>query len=179
MPLVYTIVLFDQSPAEFRNDTEHYIHFGRMKTDTDIMPNSIVRQVYVTLDIFKQQMQNKPINTELEAWMTLLSSQDLDIIEELLTNFEGFDDIYREIFQLRTNPEELIQMYGNIFYDADRNEDRLILEEMQDKIDGMATTIAERDDALAKCGVAIAARDNAIADLQATIASLQKQLADK
>jgi hypothetical protein len=130
MPLVYSIVLFEEIPSELRPDSGHYIHFGRMKTDTGIVLDSIIRYVYVTLDIFKKQMHNNPIKTELEAWLTLLTTQDMDTIEELITSFEGFGEIYREVFQLRTKPEELIQMYDNIFYEADRNEDRLLIEEM-------------------------------------------------
>jgi hypothetical protein len=129
-----------------------------MQTDTGITPSSINRHVYVTLDIFKKRMQNNPIRTEREAWLTLLTTQDLGLIEELITNFTGFDEIYKEIFQLRTRPEELIQMYDNPFYEADRNEDRLIIEEMRDEINAQTATIA---------------------DLQATIAALQQQLADK
>jgi uncharacterized coiled-coil protein SlyX len=49
-------------------------------------------------------------------------------------------------------------MYDNIFYEADRNEDRLLIEEMKD-------TIAERD--------------ATIADLQETVKALQQQLANK
>jgi uncharacterized coiled-coil protein SlyX len=172
MPLVYSIVLFEQSPAALCADTEHYLHFGRMKTDTGIVPDSINRHVYVALDIFQKQMHNKPVTTELEAWLMLLTTQDLSLIEELITNFEGFGEIYQEIFQLRTKPEELIQMYDNIFYEADRNEDRLIIEEMQDTIDAQKTTIAERN-------ATIAERNATISNLEATITALQQQLAER
>jgi hypothetical protein len=179
MPLVYSIVLFEKSPSELSSDSKHYLHLGRMKTDTGIVLDSIIRYVYVTLDIFKKQMHNKPINTELEAWLTLLTTQDMDTIEELITNFEGFDEIYKEIFQLRTKPEELIQMYGNIFYEADRNEDRLLIEEMKDTIVDQSNTIADQSNTIADQSNTIAERDATIADLQATVISLQQQLANK
>jgi hypothetical protein len=186
MPPVYSIVLFEQSPSELRSDTKHYIHFGRMKTDTGIELDSIIHYVYVTLDNFKKQMHNNPIKEELDAWLTLLSTQDLDVIEELVTNFEGFDEIYKEIFQLRTKPEELIQMYNNIFYEADRNEDRLLIEEMQDMIVERDNTISAQSDAIAERDNAIVERDNtisaqsdAIAERDARIAELEQQLASK
>jgi uncharacterized coiled-coil protein SlyX len=56
-------------------------------------------------------------------------------------------------------------MYDNIFYEADRNEDRLLIEEMKD-------TIVEREATIAEC-------EATIADLQATVKALQQQLANK
>jgi hypothetical protein len=113
-------------------------------------------------------MHNNPIKTELEAWLTLLTTQDMDTIEELITSFEGFGEIYREVFQLRTKPEELIQMYDNIFYEADRNEDRLLIEEMKD-------TIAEREAALAERDATIAEKDSALAEQDSLIRQLQAE----
>jgi uncharacterized coiled-coil protein SlyX len=179
MPLVYSIVLFEESPSELRPDSGHYIHFGRMKTDTGIVLDSIIRYVYVALDIFKKQMHNNPIKTELEAWLTLLTTQDMDTIEELITSFEGFGEIYREVFQLRTKPEELIQMYDNIFYEADRNEDRLLIEEMKDTIADQSNTIAERDATIAKQNDIITALQASVEKLQASFDALQQQLANK
>jgi hypothetical protein len=68
----------------------------------------------------------------------------------------------------RTKPEELIQMYGNIFYEADRNEDRLLIEEMKDTIVNQSNTITDQSNTIAE-------RDATIADLQATVISLQQQ----
>lgn len=49
------------------------MHTARMKTDTGIELDSISLHIYVTLDIFREQMQNKAVMTELEAWLMLLS----------------------------------------------------------------------------------------------------------
>jgi hypothetical protein len=40
--LLQSNVLFEQSPSELRSDTDHYIHFRRMKTDTGIELDSTV-----------------------------------------------------------------------------------------------------------------------------------------
>jgi len=38
--------------------------------------------------------------------MTLFTSHDLSQIEYLLTHFEGFDEIYHELFQMREEIKE-------------------------------------------------------------------------
>ena len=35
-----------------------------------------MRNLFVPLDIFHKTMENKDINTELEAWLTFLSTDD-------------------------------------------------------------------------------------------------------
>jgi hypothetical protein len=52
MPHVYSIVLFEQNPSELRSDTDHYLHFGRMKTDTGIVLDSIIRYVYASVKFY-------------------------------------------------------------------------------------------------------------------------------
>jgi hypothetical protein len=59
-------------------------------------------------------------------------------------------------------------MYDNIFYEADRNEDRLLIEEMKD-------TIAEREAALAERDATIAEKDSALAEQDSLIRQLQAE----
>jgi hypothetical protein len=172
MPLVYCIVLFEQSPGEFGRDKEHYIHTARMKTDTGIEPDSISRHIYVTLDIFREQMQNKAVTTELEAWLMLLSTQNMDRIVELIENFDGFDQIYNEIFQMRTEPEELIKMYDSCFRELDRNEEQMYLEELQDVIAEKENLIAEKEDIIAE-------KENLIAEKEDIIAEKENLITEK
>jgi hypothetical protein len=186
MPLVYCIVLFEQSPEVFSSDREHYIHRARMKTDTGIEPDSISRHIYVTLDIFREQMQNKAVTTELEAWLTLLSTQNLDKIAELIEGFDGFDRIYSEIFQMRTKPEELVKMYDSCFRELDRNEEQMYMEELQDAIAEKETALAEKanalvekTNALAETETALAEKTNALAETETALAEKTNALAEK
>jgi hypothetical protein len=179
MPLVYCIVLFEQSPGEFGSDKEHYIHTARMKTDTGIQPDSISRHIYVTLDIFREQMQNKAVTTELEAWLTLLSTQNLDRIAELVENFDGFDQIYNEIFQMRTQPEELIKMYDSCFRELDRNEEQMYLEELQDIIAKNKEILAETEKSLAETKESLAETKESLAETKESLAKNEDIIAKK
>lgn len=120
MPPVLSISLMESSPGEFHKFPSVYVHRLSMKSNTGIRLENLTKQVYVTLDIFHAFMQNKTIETSLEAWLMLLTTRDLSRIEELICKFPDFSDIYLEIFELRTRPEELIHMYSNVFLEADR-----------------------------------------------------------
>jgi hypothetical protein len=43
----------------------------------------------------------------------------MDTMAELIEKFDGFDEIYREIIQMRTKPEELIKMFDSCFMELD------------------------------------------------------------
>jgi uncharacterized small protein (DUF1192 family) len=176
MPLVYCIVLFEDSPAVFKCDNEHYIHTGRMRTDTGIEPDSISRHIYVTLDIFKKQMQNKAVTTELEAWLTLLSTQNLDTIAELIEKFDGFAEIYREIIQMRTKPEELIKMFDSCFRELDRNEELMYLEEVKNDLAEAKSNLAETKNENIELRSENAEKDNTITEMQSAIVALQAEI---
>ncbi|MCD8217472.1 MAG: Rpn family recombination-promoting nuclease/putative transposase, partial [Clostridiales bacterium] len=94
---VIAIVLLEKSPSEFSSLPDIYIHHGNTTWDSGLKLPSLTRQVYVCLDKFKNVMQNKDIETELEAWLTVLTTRSLARIDELICKFPGFADIYREI----------------------------------------------------------------------------------
>ena len=76
-------------------------------------------------------MQNKPITTPLEAWLTLLTTRDLGRIEELIQIDPDFAEIYQELFVLHTQPEELIHMFSEVLLEGDRNMERLMIDEFR------------------------------------------------
>ncbi|MCC8150342.1 MAG: PD-(D/E)XK nuclease family transposase [Lachnospiraceae bacterium] len=141
---VIAIVLMEKSSSEFNNFPDVYIHHGNTTWDSGLTLPSLTRQVYVCLDKFSNVMQNKDIRTELEAWLTALTTQSLARIDELIRKFPDFAAIYREIFEFRTRPEELIHMYSEVLAAADRNMDRMMIDEMQEEIEKLSKEIAEK-----------------------------------
>jgi uncharacterized small protein (DUF1192 family) len=140
-----------------------------MRIDTGIVPDSISRHIYVTIDIFKEQMKNKAVTTELESWLTLLSTQDVDTMAELIEKFDGFDEIYKEIIQMRTKPEELIKMFDSCFRELDRNEELMYLEEVQNEVAELHSANAEKDNVIVE-------KENTIAEMQSAITALQAEV---
>lgn len=163
MPPVLSIALMESSPGEFHRFPSLYIHSLSMKSDTGIQLNNLTKQLYVALDIFHAFMQNKPIEAPLEAWLMLLTTRDLKRIEELICKFPDFSDIYQEIFELRTKPEELIHMYSNVFLETDRNTERFMVDELKKEVAKKEAVISEKE-------AAISQKDTLIAELQKKLA---------
>lgn len=67
------IVIYENSPKLFKEYPEQYYHSGRFMFDTGLEMNMLQNYIMIPLDIFRKHMQNKTIETELEAWLTFLS----------------------------------------------------------------------------------------------------------
>ncbi len=84
----------------------------------------------------------------------MLTTQSLARIDELIRKFPDFAAIYHEIFEFRTRPEELIHMYSEVLAAADRNMDRMMIDEMREEIENlsreMKRSLADKDAALVK-----------------------------
>ncbi len=147
------------------------------------MTFGLTRQIYVCLDKFNRVMHNKDITTPLEAWLTLLTTCDLARIDTLVRKFPDFADIYRDIFLFRTRPEELIHMYSKVLAEADRNMDRMMIDDMGEEIQRLKSdladqkqALADKDQALADKDQALADKDQALADSLADIEKLQEEI---
>jgi len=87
----------------------------------------------------------------------VLTTQNLARIDELVRKFPDFSEIYDEIFRFRTRPEELIHMYSRALAVADRNLDRMMIDELREankqqeaELDRLKQALADKDQALAK-----------------------------
>lgn len=181
MPPVLSIALVETSTKEFHQFPNHYIHRSKMVADTGIRIENLPRHIYVSLDIFSSFMQNKNIQTPLEAWLMLLTTRDLGRIQELIQIDQEFSDIYQEIFELRTRPEELIHMFSKVLLEGDRNMERFMIDEWKQELQAVKQ---ECQTAKQECQTAkqeaqslkdtlaetIMQKDNIIAELQAKLA---------
>ena len=130
-----SISIFENTPDEIRREDNVYIQHSQMRTDAGTALNSVPEHYYISLDKYKDTIQNNNITSMQEAWLMLLSSTDLNRIEELIEFDSEFKHIYDEMFQMMVDPKELIQMYTNIFLEADRIEEQFVLDEMREEID--------------------------------------------
>lgn len=102
---VYLIVLFEHSPKEFKEFPQLYIHHSKQIFDSGLQLKLLQEYIMIPLDIFHEVMQNKPIETSLEAWLTFLSSDEPDRIIELITNFPEFKPMYETLYRMCRNVE--------------------------------------------------------------------------
>lgn len=97
---VYLIVIFEKSPKEFKKFSKDYLHHAKQIFNTGLQLELLQEYVMIPLDIFHKNMQNKPIETILEAWLTFLASDEPDRIIELVTKYPEFKPLYETLYQM-------------------------------------------------------------------------------
>ena len=77
--------------------------------------------IFIPLDIFRKKHQNEHISTELDAWLTFLSTEEPDEIMRLCDAFPFFKDIYRHIYEICQNTEDVMGIFSEALAELDRN----------------------------------------------------------
>lgn len=143
---VYTIVLFEESTGEFHKFPHQYIHCTKQTSDTGIKIELLQEFVFVALDIFKKKLHNEGVNrtNRLEAWLTFLSVDEPEIIVELLKAYPEFQALYREVYEICRNMEDIMGLFSEELAILDKNTVDYMIDEMQETIDGQKETINEQ-----------------------------------
>ena len=103
----------------------------------------------IPLDIFHNAMHNKDIQTEQEAWLTFLSTDDPEQIYDLIQKFPMFKEMYEDIFHLCQNTERVMNMYSKELAQLDHNTAEYMVDEMQKDLDEARDIIRKKEDELA------------------------------
>ena len=164
---VYTIVFFEKSPKELREDKMNCIHRFTQVSDTGVKLELLQEFCFVSLDIFRELLHNNGIRNKLDAWLTFLSVDDPETIETLLDQYPGFEKYYREIYELCRNVERVMGMFSEELRELDRNTVQLMIDEMQEEIDALKK---EREEESVR-------KDKKISEQEREIAELKKKLA--
>ena len=168
---VYLIVIMENSSHEFHSAAPHYIHRGNTSFDSGVSVHTLGNIIYISLDIFHSVVQN--ISTELEAWLTFLSSDRPADIIGLINSYPQFKQYYEDIVDFRHNPKELIFMFSEALAIMDRNTVKYMCEEQKKEIAALTAELAQKDSDLAKKDFDLAKKDSVIASLQAELDMLR------
>ena len=163
---VYTIVLFEQSPQEFKEYPEQYQHRFQQKSDTGLEMNLLQKYVYVPLDIFHRIRKNKGITGKLEAWLTFFSTDEPEEIVNLIETYPEFKMMYEEVYELCRNVECVMGIFSEELKELDRNTVQLMIDEMQDSLKQQKETIEQQKNMLVD-------KDNEIVQLRKQIEQLK------
>ena len=173
---VYTIIFYDESPGEFHQFPDIYIHRSAQKTDTGLKINLLQEYVFLPLDNYREILHNKGIRNQLEAWLAFLSVDEPEIIVKLVGEYPQFKEYYEEIYRLCMNTEKVMNMFSKELQELDRNTVQYMIDEMQTEIDNLKvmrdTVWAEKEAVTAEKEAAIAEKNRALA----TIAAQQKEI---
>lgn len=138
---VYTIVLFEKSPKEFHKYPKKYYHFFEQKSDTGLKMEFLQKYLLIPLDIYVKSHQNRNISEKRDAWLTLFSSDEPEIIIKLIEKYPEFRAIYEEGYEICLNVERVMEMFSKELYELDKNTVQYMIDEMQDTIDAQKQTI--------------------------------------
>lgn len=129
---VYTLVLVEKSSREFHQISNTYLHHSRQVFDSGLELELLQEYIFIALDIFHKITHN--INSKLEAWLLFLSSDELEDMIKLVSSYPEFEELYHQLAEFQTKPEEVISMYNETLALMDKNTVELMIEEQQEEI---------------------------------------------
>ena len=146
---VYTIVLFENSPAEFRKNPDIYVHTSKQQFDTGVEVNLLQKYVFVSLDNFKNIQENKEnkylINTRLDAWIAFLCMDDPEMVVAIIEQYPEFKAYYEQIYDICRNIERVMDMFSKELQELDRNTTQLMIDEMQEDLKKKDLELEKKD----------------------------------
>ena len=140
---VFLIVLYEKSPKEFKKFTKEYMHHSKQVFNTGLELELLQEYVMIPLDIFHETMQNKPIETLLEAWLIFLSSDNPERIIELITKYPKFKPLYETLYRMCQNVEGIMGFFSEELKIMDRNLAAYMVEEQQKELEENKKLIEE------------------------------------
>ncbi|MCD8118264.1 MAG: Rpn family recombination-promoting nuclease/putative transposase [Lachnospiraceae bacterium] len=167
---VYTIILFDKSPQEFKGIPNQYIHRGSVCFDTKLQIHMPQEFIYIPLDIFREVLHNNGIVNELEAWLTFLCEDEPEIIGGLIQQYPYFRELYHEVYKLCENLEDIMGYFSEALQEMDRNTVQYMIEEQQAKIEENQAELSLKDAKIEEQQTELARKDAKIAELERLLA---------
>ena len=140
---VYTIIFFEKSPTEFQKYPQNYIHRFEQTSDTGVHLELLQKYVFVPLDIFRRNQQNKNIVTELDAWLVFFCMDEPEMIERLIRDYPRFRTMYEEIYGLCRNVEKVMNMFSEELRELDRNTVQYMIDIMREQIDVLTEEVKQ------------------------------------
>lgn len=163
---VYVIVLFEKSTSLFHQFPGICLHHGKTVFDSGLNMELLQEYYLIALDVFQKIPYSEGEKSEQRAWLSLLTTENLEDAERLIEDYPWLKEIYQEIAMLRRKPEEVLGMWSEALRMLDENTLKYYVEELEEKLQQVTK---EKDEELRKT-----LRENREKD--AEIAALKKQL---
>ena len=137
----YTVVLIDKSSGDFHDFQEVYKHNFQQQSDTGLKMNLLQKYVFIPLDLFRSNVQNKGVKNKMDAWLAFLSMDDPDMIIQLITEYPEFKVMYQQAYEICRNVEALMGIFSEELRIMDRNTVKYMVDQMQEEIDSQKQKI--------------------------------------
>lgn len=145
MKNVYTIILFERSPSEFKQFPEAYLHQFSQKLDTGLEINLLQKYIFIPLDIFLRNIHNKGIRNKLDGWLAFFCDDSPERIIELLEKYPEFKPLYEHVYEMCRNVEKVMEMYSKELLEMDRNTVQYMIDEMQEEINQKEEELSQKN----------------------------------
>ena len=176
---VYLIVIYEDSPKEFKKLSTEYYHYSKQVFDTGLKLNLLQEFIMIPLDIFRKNMDNKNIETELEAWLTFLTNDEPERIIELITCYPEFKPMYETLYQMCQNVERMMNMFSEELRIMDRNTVKYMIEEQAQQLEAQVHQLEEQNQQIIEQALQIANQSEQIANQSEQIANQSEQIANQ
>ena len=183
---VYTIVFFETSIKEFHEYPQNYIHKFKQQSDTGLELELLQKYVFIPLDIFRTIYHNNVKSNgkngggncwnRTEAWLTFLSTDEPEIIIELIRQYPEFKEMYEEIYVMCQNVEKVMEMFSKELIQLDRNTVQYMIDEMQDTIDVQKEELEAKQETIDTQKGELEAKQNQLNQKEKELETMKHQL---
>ena len=172
--MLYTIVLIDKSTGDFHDFQEVYKHNFQQQSDTGLKMNLLQKYVFIPLDLFRGNVQNKGIKNKLDAWLAFLSMDDPDMIIRLITEYPEFKVMYQQAYKICRNVEALMGIFSEELRIMDRNTVKYMVDQMQEEIDSQKQEISIQKQQLKQKDILLSSKIQKIESLERELQRLKE-----
>lgn len=169
---VYVIVLFEKSTSLFHQFPGIYLHHGKTIFDSGLNMELLQEYYLIALDVFQKIPYPEGEKSEQRAWLSLLTTENLEDAERLIEDYPWLKEIYQEIAMLRRKPEEVLGMWSEALRMLDENTLKYYVEELEEKLQQVTK---EKDEELRKTLLENQKKDEEIAALKKQLEELSRK----
>ncbi len=88
----------------------------------------------IALDVFREIPYTEDEKSEQRAWLSLLTTENLEDAEQLIREYPWLEEIYQEIAVLRRKPEEVLGMWSEALRMLDENSLKYYVDELREQV---------------------------------------------
>lgn len=128
-----------------RENGDTCFHHGKISYGSGLKLEMLDEYFLIALDVFKKIPYAEDNKSDLHAWLSLLTTENLTDAERNMRHYPWLEPIYQEIALLRRSPEEVISMWSEALRILDENSLKYYVEELKDELDKEKMRIQEKD----------------------------------
>lgn len=176
---VYTIVFFERSMEAFHQFPEQYLHYFEQTSNTGVKLNLLQKYLFIPLDIFRKSLQDKTIETKLEAWLAFLSLDDPEMIIHLLEQYPEFKPMYEQVYEICRNVDGVMTMFSKELLEMDKNLVQSVMEELQEEVDRKKAELEEMNHKILEMNHEVLKMNHKVSEMSTQLVEKVSELAEK